>query len=385
MIIFVANKVESSIDRNAEEKFFSSSLVFKNSYEKTASICFSNLSNYVEDGFFIRCLEKHKVSNIRIVKRVASVLNESYDKISSDEQVDVKKTLELLTDFSLEVVKLYFTEKVSKTEIISKKYYDAACNGHSRGVNFINCLTDGSNLTLNREDIPILFMSSDVIRNLVYTDVYKIPNEKFTPLVNKLYDYIFLSDKVNFKDWFEACGYYLNLIKLSAIEKDYGSSISEIENASHEKEFDFTAKSFYSINFQNEDLDDIRDIIFQKNGIGSNIHTRKEIESSILDIENKVNNFYENLQVKPIFLYFDRGEILDIVKNMSYVDLGLFIEVIEYRMTIAGNGFFSSDKKYMSEFKVDLDDYIDTLDSGFKKGVMKTLSIRTEGLINRET
>ncbi|MEF1207200.1 P-loop NTPase fold protein, partial [Photobacterium damselae] len=237
--IFVMNGKETSIDKAMLEKSFSDRVYFSRSSHEILEIAFANHDYFRKYQYFIeQKIHALEFTNLRAMKRAANRLNNIYDLIIKDDNLDVDASMELIIEDVLRISYLHYCMEKTSDEIIKGLDYSAnlklrISNEDEEYDEFKNYRTISTptdemveyccgkiHLPPIIDNLGRLPWKASPIDKLMFSRCYMLPEEEFHELLKILTDFIFVDVDVPISRWFESCDFYLYLLDKGFVEGD---------------------------------------------------------------------------------------------------------------------------------------------------------------------
>ena len=396
--IFVVNESKSCLDSNLREKAFSGVVYLNMEIQDLIDIAFQGKSIDISFLDSITAAIKEKgIKNLRVLKRLANKSKGINDIIINDNTVDQELSFSYLGK-NITLILHYLYEKGYN----SKKVWDAHSSLSELPESGSNVKKEsGSDEDLKNIDYGfseklVRYCAFETTEELTLEDLGRLPiksskidgiiqnrsperlnGQEFESLVHELKIFVFDTEKVQLQNWFDACSYYLMLIKLGFIDADASDFIKDLDDLCLRKFFKIAEHERFYDRFHYQDLNPDLTGFYKKYKKKSlekfkTSTATKSLEEMIISWGNVGQYFYENYKMTPFFHAVPIDVWQKCIEKWSPLDFSVFASDMYVRYEINNIKYFlNTEIESLTSFHKMILDEIATTPIGQKKGAME--------------
>lgn len=405
--IFVVNESKSCLNSDLREKAFCGKAMLDMKFDDLIDIAFKDKT--LDDDFIqsiTKAIKQKSIKNLRVLKRLANKAKLINDIVIKDDQVDQGIAFSYLGHSLTLICHYLYQEGYSSERVWSVINESSWSLPDSENNEKKEQCTDKEleNIDYGISEKLVRYCAFETPEQLTIDDLGRLPskdkiihyrypeilNEKeFETLIYDLKTFIFDTEEVEFQTWFDACSYYLMLIKFCFIDADTKNFIEGLDDLCLRKMFETVEDEglYNSFHYRdlNPELSDFykkyKKISLDKFKVSATTEYLEKMALSWCDF----GQIFHNYEFSPFFNGVSNEIWEECINTWSPLDFGLFSDDMYARYEINKKDFLNTELESLTRFHKMILDEIATTPIGRKKGAMVKAKLALSEAIEKLT
>ncbi len=341
--VFPINMSEVKLEKRQIEKYISLSYTIEHEDESYFDYAFKEYPSLSEfKGMIVNCISNHTINNIRVMKRIASKLNQTtllIRDMKNYDDIDVCTLLSGLFKEAFIIADNHFNKGLGAKEIKFK------CNSRNGTMDDyipgLERVPEGyidfmCNVKLKPSllDIGYIPMKSHGFDDFLFKKPYQF-YETFDNTLKSLEEFLLTKEKSkSIIIWFKLLDTYMELVKGSYIVNNIGiNNNEEIIALIEQQEFNWDYlgnpnRLRIKDNFLDEKYKEIKDTFDKQRIINHQLNLFEQAKTSWIDVDREIFNNYEK---KPLFVGENINIFIELLNGWDAKNTGDFTDFVKAR------------------------------------------------------